>query len=130
MKKVFIKIAIFVFIIFVSFKIVYAYSGSFGEIFGGKITNTKATEIEELENAGYQCETNGSTITINPIKGGETYFIPDGVNSVTRNTIATGQWILGKYSGTTTITCTKECGETECTDTATLNNITMFGNSK
>lgn len=126
MKKNFLRVLIVVVIIFASVEIVYAYSG---KVFGGKITNTKATEIEEKEGAGYQCDVDGTSITIKSIRGPETYIIPSNVSSKTRRKISNNKWITGKYSGTTTVTCKKQCGETECTDTVDLNTISFFGNS-
>jgi len=105
-------------------------SSSSSGIFGGKITKTKASEIESLENDGYTCDLSGTSIEIDPIKGPSSYIIPASTTSKTGYATRTGQWILGKYSGKTTVTCTKQCGETECTSTVTLDTITLFGTSR
>jgi len=129
MKKTFIIIGILLALVFIFSDTTYAFSFVYGDVFGGKITNTKASEVQDLENQGYQCVINGSTITINPLRGVETYFIPTGTTSKTGNTPATGQWIMGRYGGQSTITCTKQCGETTCTDIVILDTITMFATS-
>lgn len=128
MKKNFLRVLFVVVIIFASVEVVYAYSNG-GEIFGGRIVNTKATEIEDLESSGYQCDIDGTTITIDPIKGHETYLIPSNIRSKTNREITSHKWIMGKFSGTSSVTCTKQCGETECTSTVNLNTVNFFGNS-
>jgi len=129
MNKRFKQIAIVAVVILVSFETVYAYSGNYNSVLGGRITDTKATEIKELEDTGYHCELNGGkSITINPIRGPKTYFIPENITSKTGRDISSGRWILGRYNNNkTTITCKKKCGETTCTNQVTLDSITLFG---
>jgi hypothetical protein len=128
-KNSFIKFSILFLFLFFSFQIVSAYSVNYSQYFGGKITNTKATEIEALESVGYICDVNGTSITINPVKGPASYIIPYTTISKTKNPLMIGKWIIGKYGGKTTVTCTMECGVTECVDTVDLDTITLFGNS-
>ena len=132
MKKGTIFILLIIFLVFVCVSITQA-SLSFEKIFGGKITNTKATQIEELENSGYTCHMVGSSITVRPIGSPAMtpteYFIPSSVKSKTITTIKYNQWILGKYSGKTTITCTRICPPAFCTTTVTLDTVTYFGTS-
>lgn len=152
-RKIFIGLLVII-ALFVSLRVVYAFlteddtggsggnssanttsgtsesSSSSSGIFGGKITETKASKIQSLEDEGYTCDVSGSSIEINPIKGPSSYIIPSGTISKTGYAIRSGQWILGKYSGKTTVTCTKQCGETECTSTAILDTITLFGTSR
>lgn len=128
MKKNFIKFIILFLFLFVSAQVAFAFSaGSFGQIFGGKIINEKATEIQELEMSGYQCMVFGTTITIRSIKGPTTYIIPATVMPKSGGTGA-GKWIMGKYSGKTMITCILESEPPE-TRTVDLDTITMFGTS-
>jgi len=132
MKKNLIKFIIVIVFLFVSTQIVFAISNSFlkDAFFGGKITNTKATEIEEKENGGYSCDLNGGTsITINSIKGPTTYIIPSTTTSKTGRGVGSGKWIIGKYDGQTMITCKKSCGDAECMDYVNLNKISLFGTS-
>lgn len=138
MKKNFIKFVIIFLFVFISIQIVFAVNKDgksitninvSNQIFGGKIINTKASKIQSLESSGYTCVVTGTTINIKPTKGPANYFIPFSTISKTGKTVSANKWILGKYSGKTTITCTKSCGETMCTDTATLDTITMFGTS-
>ena len=129
-RKIFINIGLVVLVFFISFEIVYATSISLGKIFGGRIINTTATEIQTLQSSGWECIVPGTSITIRPIKSPATYIIPAGVISKTKTTPRSGQWILGKYSGKTTVTCTRACPPAICTTTATLNTITLFGTSK
>lgn len=119
-------------IILLSFSFVYASAGFGGSLFAGKISETTAPEIEEKENNGFDCMVDGTTIKIdNPIRGPETYIIPSGTKSKTGKEVQNGSWIMGKYSGTTTIYCEKFDPETETviTETVDLNEITFFGNS-
>jgi hypothetical protein len=95
-------------------------------IFGGRVTNTKATEIENLENNGYTCEVNGTTISIKPIKGPKSYFIPAGTVAKSKNSIRGNQQIIGRYSENETITCTKNEGEDQQTETVSLPKINIF----
>ena len=124
MRKNFIKLLVLFLLVFISTEIVFAVSFSYGKYFGGKITNTKATEIQKKEDSGYTCELNGGkSITIKPVKGESTYMIPSSKNT---RMISSGKWILGKYNGKTVVTCKKQCGETECKETVSLNTITLF----
>ncbi len=113
---------------FISTRIVFAYSSAYGQIFGGKIINTKATKIQKLESSGYICVINGTSITIGPIKGPATYLIPFTTISKTKTIPSVGKWIMGKYSGKTIITCTKP-GDPPLADTVILDTITLFGTS-
>jgi hypothetical protein len=125
-KKGIIFILLIVFLVFTSTEIVFAYSGS--QVFGGKIINTKATKIQELESSGYICTVYGSSITIRSIKGPTTYVIPATTIAKTRTIPAVGKWIMGKYSGKTMVTCTK-AGDPPLTTMVTLDTITLFGTS-
>lgn len=111
-----------------------ASSSSSSFVFGGKIVNTRAEKIEELESSGYSCSYSGSTIEITPInvKGlimPYSYAIPNAVKNKTGFPIRTGQWIIGKYSGKTTITCILE-GDPPLEETVTLDTISLYGTSK
>lgn len=112
-------------LVFISFtQISEAFFGR--SIFGGKIINNKANKIEELENNGYDCDVAGSTIEIKSIKGPTSYFIPSGVRPKSKNSIQINQKIIGNYKGDTTITCTKNEGEEQQTETVTLSTINIF----
>lgn len=130
-NKIFIGISLTALILFISFEIVYASTipVSSGKIFGGKITETKAEKISSLEDDGYTCDVQGTSIEINPITGPTGYIIPEGVTSKTGYETRSGQWIIGKYSGETTVTCTSD-DDDEDQQTVTLPNITIFGTSK
>lgn len=129
-RKFFIEVGILiVLILLVLIGVAHAASVSSSKVFGGKIISTKATEIETLESANYSCVVAGETIQINPIKGPSSYIIPAGTISKTGYKTRTGQWIIGKYSGKTTITCTFQ-GEPPATETVTLDTITLYGTSK
>lgn len=93
--------------------------------FAGIISNTKANEIEYLENSGYNCyELGGTTIEIkktNPkYKFSTRYFVPNYVNS--RYPIAKGKSILGIYEGTTKITCVHIDGQVKIVTLSTIKN--------
>jgi hypothetical protein len=76
--------------------------------FGGKITKLKASELENYESEGYECEVPGTTIEIRPIKGNTaSYIIPKGLRPRTKYNVNSGQSILGKSSGSTNINCKK-----------------------
>ena len=128
MKKGIIFILLIVFLVFTSTEIVFAFSGSYGQVFGGKIINTKAAEIKELELSGYICVVNGTSVTVKPIKGPATFIIPFTTISKTKKIPLAGKWIMGKYSGKTIVTCAlKE--NPEIITTITLDTITLFGTS-
>ncbi|MFH1608915.1 MAG: hypothetical protein ABH951_02795, partial [Patescibacteria group bacterium] len=97
--------------------------------FGGKIINTKALEIKTLESSNYHCNVSGETLEVNPIKGPSSFAISSGTQNKTGYKIRSGQWIIGKYSGKTTITCIFQ-GEPPSTQTVTLDTITLYGTSK
>jgi hypothetical protein len=101
--------------------------GSSG-IFGGKIVNTKAVEIEALENTGYACVVPGTSITIVPVKGPTSFFIPFSIVSKTKRNPKVNGWTLGRYSMTTPITCTLP-GNPPTTTTIYLDTISMYGTS-
>ena len=132
MKKGIIFILLTVFLVFASFRIVFAFSDFFlGGYFGGRIISTQATKIAELEDAGYDCYTPGTSISIRPLGspiGTPTdYFIPTGVESQTRTTPLAGRLILGKYSGKTDIDCVNDDGTSATT--VSLDTIVLFGTS-
>jgi len=107
-------------------------SGS--KVFGGKVANTKAEKIEELESSNYGCAVSGSTIEVIPINRNSknpvySYAIPAGIKNKTGFPLRDGQWIIGKYSGKTTITCILE-GDPPLEETVTLSTITLYGTSK
>lgn len=98
--------------------------------FAGIITQTKAQEIQVLENTGYTCTVPGTSIQIRPkAKRGvqpTSYMIPFGTISKTKNALRANQQIIGKYSGKTTITCVHPAGDVQ---TVQLDTVTMYGNS-
>jgi hypothetical protein len=102
-----------------------------GKIFGGKIKNTKATALETKEKT-YNCTTTGETFELTPLKGLKVptgYMIENGTKNSTGYKIKSGQWIIGKYSGKSSITCTlKMTPFTE--STVELDTITIYGTSK
>lgn len=121
-------------IIFVGFFALIQTTHAFSTVrsFGGKITNTKADEIERLENSNFKCSVPGSTITINPVNKNSprTYVIPSNVRSETNNQLKRNQLILGLYSvGKTTVTC-KYQGWPPRQETVTLDTLKLYGNSK
>ncbi len=128
MKKNFVFTLLIIFSVLVGIKIVYA-AGLAEKLFGGKIIHTKATEIQSLEASGWTCVVPGTSIAIKPIKGPVDYFIPLSTTSETKKKPATRKLIMGKYSGKTTITCTRICPPAFCTTTVTLDTVTYFGTS-
>lgn len=120
---------IFVFL-FVLVTIKIAYAISLGKDFGGRIIKTTATRIQTLQNSGWSCIVPGTSIDIKPIKGPSSYMIPLTTKSKTNTTPASGQQIIGKYSGKTVITCTRSCPPAVCETTVSLDTITLFGTSK
>lgn len=127
-KKIFTRtILVFLFVL-ITIKIAYAVS--LGKDFGGRIIKTTATKVQSLENSGWACVVPGTSIDIRPIKGPVSYLIPAFVRSKTNTTPASGQQIIGKYSGKTPIVCTRACPPAVCTTTVTLDTITLFGTSQ
>ena len=98
--------------------------------FGGQITNTKATRIDSLENSNYKCTVIGDTIEIKPVGEYPTsYFIPllrQNGNPGVR--IQNDEWILGTYSGKTTITCIYQ-GYPPTTQTVSLDTVEWYATS-
>lgn len=139
--NIYTKIGIITIALFFVFHTTFAASLS-SSMFGGKIIATKAKMISSLELAGYKCDdVKGESIEILSFRGPTSYFIPTNVKSKTNTTPSAGQYILGKYSGTTTITCKRESGETGgswfssgisifSAIPVTLPNVTLFGTSK
>lgn len=134
-KKIFLFSILIIAILTVSL-VANAATGSINtsNVFGGKIANTKAERIEELESSGYTCNTSGSTIEVTPInvKGltmPYSYAIPNSIKNKTGFPIRSGQWIIGKYSGKTTITCILE-GDPPLEEVVTLDTISIYGTSK
>jgi hypothetical protein len=132
MKHALLRISVLlsVLALLVTFDMVSAASAS--KTFGGKIINTKATEIQSMENSNYKCAVPGTTITIksNLNSSPTTYLIPSSVKSKTRSYPKAGQQILGLYSQSkTTITC-KYQGYPPSQSTVQLTPITMYGTSK
>ena len=101
--------------------------------FGGRIINTTAIEIQELEMAGFQCVVPGSTISIaplgSPVGTPTSYFIPFGTFSKTGYSPRVSQLIIGKYGWKTTIPCTSATVPPIVT-TVWLDTINLFGNSR
>jgi hypothetical protein len=130
MKKNFLRVLIVVVIIFASIEVAYAYS-TLGQGFGGTIIKVKAFEVERLENASYRCAVAGKTIEVKPIlsKYPKSYMIPATTPSKSESTPSTGQWILGTYTGKTTISCVKTIYPWD-TQTVILDTIKLFGTSK
>jgi hypothetical protein len=128
-KRILIYTALMFLVVFVSYKITYAVSLS--KQFAGKITNTKATQIDSLEKANYACTVVGETIEIKPqsSKYPTSYMIPIGIKSSTKNKISINQKIIGKYKGKTEITCIFR-GTPPSTTVVTLDTISLYGNSK
>jgi hypothetical protein len=124
-----IKVLIVVLVFLISFEVTFA-AFSFGNVFGGRILRTEATEITTLEDTGYICVVPGSTIEIISIKGPTAYLIPTGITPKTNTTPKEGQAILGKYQGQATIVCTRKDGETTSDKNVFLDIITLFGTSR
>lgn len=131
MKKGAIFILLIVFLVFVNTNIVSANS-SFFRFLGGRITNTKATEVQIYESMGYVCPAYGTTISIMPIGSPSgtpiDYIIPYFVIPQTRTVPRTGQLILGRYGGVTTVACTKLSPPD--VRTVMLPTINLFGTSR
>ncbi len=131
-KGIFFTLLIFFFVFLFSAKTTFAIFG-LGQSFGGKILHTKDIKIQAAESAGYHCLILGSTITIAPLGSPAGtpigYFIPASVIPKTRTTPMTGQFILGKYAGTTSIECLPPHFVMPVI-TVPLSIITMFGTSK
>jgi len=127
-KKNFPKILISALVLILSTNVVFAYS--LNKPVGGKIIHTKALEISALEAANYECLVPGESITIYPVGSYPTsYLIPIGINSKTRNSIRSGQYILGLYATSMPITCVFR-GHPPVTTIVNLNTITLYGTSK
>ncbi|MFA6325435.1 MAG: hypothetical protein WCX46_04385, partial [Candidatus Paceibacterota bacterium] len=106
----------------------------FAGFFGGRIINgTKAMEIDILEMSGFQCMVFGTSIEIRPIGSPAitptSYLIPWGTISDTKTTPATGQLIMGIYSGKTTVTCILK-GIPPVTRIVILDTVKLFGTSQ
>jgi len=133
-KKGIIFILLTVFLVFASFRIVFASSFSLGGYFGGRILHTKAQEIINWEAMGYVCSVPGTTIAVLPVGSVNgiptSYFIPSYITSKTRTTPMAGQYILGKYSGTITISCTYPSSPPITITVTPLSIITLFGTSR
>jgi len=131
MFKIFTRVAIIILVVLISVKITHA-AFSVDKVFGGKITQNKASEIQDLESSGFTCMVPGTSITIKPVGSyPATYVITWATKSKTNTTPTSGQWILGLYNPMKTIiTCTKPCPPTICTTTTSLNTISLFGTSK
>lgn len=103
-------------------------------IFGGKITNLKAKQIENYENAGYDCKLDGTSIEIRPIKGNYSFIIPNGVRNIARHSIQPGQSIIGRNRGSMNVNCKKcvqEGDEQKCSEVNfNLPTIVMFSTSR
>jgi hypothetical protein len=106
-------------------------SSTTGGVFGGKIANTKAERIVELEGSGYYCNYSGTTIEVTPIRTTMpySYAIPAGIKNKTGFSLRDGQWILGKYKGKTTVTCPNENPEIP-PEYVILDEISIYGTSK
>lgn len=123
-------IAFFVFMLIIGFEKASAFSST--KPFGGRITNTKATEIQSMESSNYKCTVPGTTITIKPVTKSSptTFLIPSSVKSKTNTTARAGQQIKGLYSQSkTTITCIYQ-GYPPSQSTVQLTPITMYGTSR
>ena len=118
-----------VFLMFVSTQIVFASSFN---IFGGKIAAIEASDIQELEDFGYECDIPGISTSIVPIGSPSgtpiDYLIPYGVTSKTGTMPRIGQLILGSYSGEEIVECIN--AESEDVQTVVLNTITLFATSR
>jgi hypothetical protein len=136
-KKGIIFILLIIFLVFVGTQVVFAsfsfFSPSFSIIksFGGRIIQTKALEIQELEAMGYICMVPGSSISITPIGSPAgtpiSYFI---LPSKTNTTPMVGQLILGKYSMMKIVIPCIRAGYPPMFSSVSLNKVTIFGVSK
>lgn len=127
--KMFTKTAIIALVFLIGFHIV---SAAYGQVFGSKnILRTISIEVKIYEDAGYNCDDEiiGQTITVLPIRGPAEYIIPHGVVSRTRFSLSEGQKIIGRYGGTTTITCIYP-SDPPVVHLIFLPTVTLFGNSK
>lgn len=105
---------------------------AFGLPFGGKITNTKAYEVEALEDANFNCQVMESSFSITPKGSTSTvsYLKPIGVMSKTNTSVRSNLWVLGKYTPAAGIVnCTYQ-GYPPIDVTVTLGSISLFGTSK
>jgi hypothetical protein len=104
---------------------------AFGRPFGGKIQSTKATSIETLEDAGYECEVDESSFQIKPAGNSPSSYVKPGeVSSKTKVPIRQNLWVLGLYTPqSSTVTCILEYYP-YTVQTLTLNRISMFGTSR
>lgn len=102
-------------------------------IFGGKIVNTKAVEIEKAEFNGFTCDLEGgSSLSIVPIKGPTSFFIPFSTTSKTKRNPRQNGLIMGRYNSTKTISCKKACPPPEgkeCSLPILLDKISLYGTS-
>jgi hypothetical protein len=127
------KILVITLVLIISIKIVHA-AGSIGKVFGGRILKTEATEITTTEAENYSCQMEGGTsIEVERIgtkeKTPTAFFIPANTKSKTGTVPMAKQLIIGRYSGTTSITCLSN-EKYRGAKTVSLTNISMFGTSK
>lgn len=112
------------------------FTSIFGKSFGGYVVGLKAPEIKTLENEGYVCAENGTSLSVLPLssKGNLTpaepvgYFLPKYLTSKTDTMPEEGNLIMGKYSGKTLISCVLEYPPD--TQTVELDTVYLFGISK
>jgi len=129
-KKKILFISLFSLIILAS--TIHFANASFSSVFGGKVQADKATRISELEKEGYTCIVPGQTFQLSPLAGKfgmpVAYFISAATISRTKNALNSGQKIIGRYEGKTTITCERiEPPDIQKVD---LDTIGLWGNSK
>jgi len=121
-----------IFLLFAGAGTVFAFV-NFLPQFGGRIIDTTALEIRELEMSSYECVVPGATILISPIGLSKnmptSYFIPFRTYSKTKNSLKRGQLIMGKYSGKTIINCELLYYPFTIVPVS-LDTITIFGNSR
>ncbi|MFZ2072381.1 MAG: hypothetical protein WA101_02220 [Minisyncoccia bacterium] len=135
MSKIFAKVAIFVFFVLFSIQTTSAAIG-LDKPFGGKITNNKATEIENAEKAGYTCFVPGVSITVKPVNVfyPTSYIIPYTILFKNFSSVGQGNPILGLYNVVkTTVKCSKSCPPppwNKCIKIISLDTIKLFGTSK
>ncbi|MEK7105765.1 MAG: hypothetical protein AAB895_00220 [Patescibacteria group bacterium] len=132
MKSNLLKVSILLLILLIVVAFDTASAAGATRPFGGRITNTKATEIQSLENSNYKCTVPGTTITIKPVTRSSptTFLIPSGVKSKTGYTPRAGQQIKGLYSQSkTSIVCIYQ-GYPPSQTTTQLTPITMYGTSR
>ena len=121
MKKDWKKIGV-ILIVLLSFKIAYAASG---QPFGGKITEAPDNQVKTKDDSTYTCKPENKTIVIKSFKGPTKYYIGEK-KSKTNKKESLGQWVLGRYNGTTTISCTNDV-EPWDTITYQFNTIQVWG---